>query len=145
MDICGFGTASMGRIDAFQKKYKIKLPGQYIQFLMKKNGGVANMDISAVFVPGLNEQIQMDIFYGLDMKDDCLNIEYWMDRYSSELPPNSVIIGDDQLKGFLVVICEGENQGIYYWDDKFNFPESSDEGSAYLISDNLQSIGALLA
>ena len=145
LNICKFGLVSVDRIEAFQKKYKVRLPESYVRFLNEKNGGVASGDASLIFVPGLNEHIQVDIFYGLDMKEDSLNIEYWMGRYVPELPEKSVIIGDDQLKGFLVIICEGENQGLYYWDDKFNFPQSDDEGSAYLISDDLQSIWKLFA
>lgn len=143
MRIRGFGRTSAERIEVFQTKYAVVLPTAYIRFLQEKNGGVVNVNDAAITVPSLHEQILMDIFYGLDIEEDCLNIEYWMDRYSMELPANSVVIGRDHLNGFIVIICKGEDEGIYYWDDKFNFPQSNTEGCAYLISDDLNSISEL--
>lgn len=35
------------------------------------------------------------------------------------------------MQGIIVMICEGEFAGIYYWDDSFQFEESTDEENTY--------------
>ena len=44
-----------------------------------------------------------------------------MKRFEGELLEKAVLIGDDLLQGFLVMICDGEDKGIYYWDDSSLF------------------------
>ena len=48
----------------------------------------------------------------------------------------TVIIGDSLQNGFIVMICDGNNDGVYYYDDSYYFDESNDENNVYIISNN---------
>ena len=45
------------------------------------------------------------------------------------------------------MICAGEDSGIYYWDDAYNFGTSNDDSNVYWIADSFtefwNSIGQL--
>lgn len=56
-----------------------------------------------------------------------------------ELLEKTIIIADDIIQGFIVLICEGEDKGVYYWDDAYNFETSDDESNVYWIADDFTS------
>lgn len=53
-----------------------------------------------------------------------------------DLFEKTVIIGDSLQNGFIVMICDGNNDGVYYYDDSYYFDESNDENNVYIISNN---------
>ena len=55
-------------------------------------------------------------------------------KYIDDLFEETVIIGDSLQNGFIVLICDGINDGVYYYDDSYYFDESNDEINVYLIS-----------
>ena len=57
-------------------------------------------------------------------------------KYIDDLFEKTVIIGDSLQNGFIVMICDGNNDGVYYYDDSYYFDESNDENNVYIISNN---------
>ena len=135
MKISSFGQASEVRVRHLEQKYDVLLPAPYRRFLLECNGGLVDpTDGLAIPLPALNETIQMETFFGLDQKERCFDMDSWMEQFGDELPAHSLLIGDDELKGFLLIICDGAEKGLYYWDDAHCFPQSDEGGNAYLIA-----------
>lgn len=137
MTIEKFGSAKFQEILEFQQNYSIKLPKEYIEFLQEYNGGIVEKDdCNKVFVEDLSTHISIDVLYGLNTGNNTSDIRTWMNKFQEDLVDKSVIIGDDLMHGFIVMICEGEYSGIYYWDDSYQFEESSDQENTYWITDD---------
>ena len=135
MAIKGFGSASIEDINNLQEKYNIKLPQDYCEFLMKYNGGDLSDDGCEVFVKYLDTDIHMDVLFGVNTGNRDLDVDTWTDDYSYDMPPYTIIIGASHEHGLIVLLCEGENAGVYYWDDGYEFECSSDEVNTYFIAD----------
>lgn len=137
MTIEKFGNANLQDILELQNSYSIQLPKDYIDFLIECNGGIVEKnDSNKVFVEDLDTHISIDVLFGLNTKSSTSDIRTWMSKFQDELFDKSIIIGDDIMHGFIVMICEGENSGIYYWDDSYQFEESTDEENTYWIAEN---------
>lgn len=91
-------------------------------------------EFNQIILDGIKENIVLDVLYGNDENNEKGNIIFWTEQFKGELLEDTIIIGDDLLQGFLVMICRGENQGIYYWDDSYNFESSDDENNMYWIA-----------
>ena len=140
MTIQGFGAANVRDILDLQTDFSIALPKEYISFLQTYNGGIVEKnDRNKVFVRDLSSTISVDVLYGLKTESSASDIRTWMDKFQDELVNGAIIIGDDLMHGLIVMICDGEDSGIYYWDDSYQFEESSDEENTYWIADNFQS------
>lgn len=135
MSIKKFGNANESNILAFEHKYNLKLPEDYIQFLLRFNGGVADPDDNEVFVRYLKENINVDVLYGLNVDNTELDIECRMKLYKDELPNDTVIIGDSYQYGLIVLLCSGDDAGIYYWDDTYEYECSNDDNNTFFIAD----------
>ncbi|MBM6694898.1 SMI1/KNR4 family protein [Pseudoflavonifractor capillosus] len=145
MHLTKFGSADVERITKLEQCYDLNLPVVYKEFLQKYNGGIVDKVYkNPIYVADLDIYLEMEIFYGVDLDTECFDIDYWMGQYRAELPEKSIIIGDDISKGFLVLICEGENKGLYYWDDECNYSQSEQEGNAYCITQDLSLLEKIL-
>lgn len=145
MKFNAFGHSTKERIEQLEQQYNLRLPVLYRQFLLSMNGGTIDPSSNvSLLVPKLGENIELETLYGLDQSERCFDIDAWMREYGQELPPHALLIGDDRLKGFLILICEGEQSGIYYWDDAHNFEQSNDRNNAYLISSDFTYLDAIL-
>lgn len=97
-----------------------------------------------IILTEINEKIVLDVLYGDDKRYENANIMFWMSKFDGELLEDAIIIGDDILHGFFVMICDGENQGVYYWDDSYHFEYSDDENNMYWIADTFGSFMKLI-
>ncbi|MBP0726755.1 SMI1/KNR4 family protein [Bacillus sp. RG28] len=132
-----FGSTKFQEILEFQQNYSIKLPKDYIEFLQEYNGGIVEKDdCNKVFVEDLSTHISIDVLYGLNTGSSTSDIRTWMNKFQEDLLDNSIVIGDDLMHGFIVMVCEGEYSGIYYWDDSYQFEESSDQENTYWIAED---------
>jgi hypothetical protein len=132
----GFGKVSLARITEMEREYDISLPTEYRDFLLNNNGGLAPKENRAtVVLQQVSEEIDIEIMFGLGL-EDCFDIDYWMRQYRDELPPRSLLIGNDTIKGFIILNQTEEGHRVYYWDDEHNFKASTDESNAYLIADD---------
>ena len=132
-----FGSANHQDILDLQQKYSVELPKDYINFLVKYNGGIIEKnDRNKVFIEDLSTFINIDVLFGLNTGSSTSDIRTWMTKFQDDLFDQSIIIGDDLMHGFIVMICKGEYSGIYYWDDSYQFDESTDEENTYWIAEN---------
>lgn len=137
MKIQSFKCLNKEQINKIESQLDVNLPTEYKTFLEQIGGGVVEKDDSnRITISEINEDIVLDVLYGEDEENEKASITFWMKQFEGELLEDAVIIGDDLLQGFLIMICEGENQGIYYWDDSYNFESSDDESNMYGIADS---------
>lgn len=56
-----------------------------------------------------------------------------------------LVIGHDQGSHQILLITDGEEKGIYYWDHNNFFPQSADGGgNAYFVADNFTAFCQML-
>ncbi|MBA3925582.1 SMI1/KNR4 family protein [Listeria sp. W9-0585] len=123
------------------RRYDINLPSDYIAFLETSNGGIVDKsDRNQVWIEGVNSSVNIDVLYGVNTGNSSSNIEIWMEKLKDDMMEGSIIIGDDLMQGIIVMICEGEFAGIYYWDDSFQFEESTDEKNTYWIAKDFSTL-----
>lgn len=145
MKLKKFGTLSPEHIKNIEKILTLELPEDYKHFLVKTNGGIVEKDESnKIHIDDLNADIAIDVLYGGNIRERNANISYWMEQLSDDLFEDTIIIGDDILQGLIVMICREENKGIYYWDDAYNFENSSDDNNIYWISETFKEFLQLL-
>lgn len=134
MRLDGFGRLSAARISQIEREYDISLPQGYSMFLQKYNGGIASKEnrISLELKP-IGEEVELEILFGID-QEDCFDIDYWMSQYREELPPHSLLIGNDTIKGFIMLHQTSSGLQVLYWDDERNLDASTDEQNVYLIA-----------
>lgn len=133
------GSTTETKIKDLEKKYNILLPNDYKSFLLKTNGGSAEInDFNQIVIEELPEKIVVDVLYGIDTEHQAANINFWTDKYKSQanLFENTIIIGDSITHGFFVMICSGEMQGIYYWDHTYHYDVSNDDVNTYWVANN---------
>ena len=134
-----FGKVKEESIQKIENLFHVVLPEDYTKFLLDFNGGVIlNTEPGEVYLKDIAQFINIDVLYGIDTgKSEC-DIEYWTDKYFDDLLENTIIIGDSLQHGFIVMICVGENAGVYYYD------ESNDEGNVYWIAENFEEFWKML-
>ena len=132
-------------LQKIENLFHVVLPEDYRKFLLDFNGKVVfNTESDEVYLKDIDQFINIDVLYGINTgKSEC-NIEYWTEKYFDDLLANTIIIGDSLQHGFIVMICAGENSGVYYYDDSYYFEESNDERNVYLIAKNFEEFGKLL-
>lgn len=135
MTIDKFGAAKIETIRAFENRYHLRLPSDYVKFLLQYNGGIIDKDEKCqVFVKGLQRTIHVDVLYGIDTTHENANIDTWMAMFMDDILEGAVIIGDSIEHGFLVLMCSSDDIGICYWDHSHEFPNSNDESNMYFIA-----------
>ena len=132
-----FAKCTENQILAFEKKHHVRIPDCYKLFLTKINGAILEEGVS-IPVPSTSETICVDTVYGLGPGNQWIDMDYWHERHGDELPPGTLIIGNDVLTGFLLILDIPEARGVYYWDDKLNFAESTAESNCYYICDSVE-------
>ena len=140
-----FGKVKEESIQKIENLFHVVLPEDYTKFLLDFNGGVIlNTEPGEVYLKDIAQFINIDVLYGIDTgKSEC-DTEYWTDKYFDDLLENTIIIGDSLQHGFIVMICVGENAGVYYYDDSYYFEESNDEGNVYWIAENFEEFWKML-
>ena len=140
-----FGKVKEESIQKIENLFHVVLPEDYTKFLLDFNGGVIlNTEPGEVYLKDITQFINIDVLYGIDTgKSEC-DIEYWTDKYFDDLLENTIIIVDSLQHGFIVMICVGENAGVYYYDDSYYFEESNDEGNVYWIAENFEEFWKML-
>lgn len=132
MEMNTYGTGNLLAIESLEKQLNITLPDDYKKFLVSNNG--AKIVDGYFYVKDLNQEILMDVLYGIGLEKRVFNLEFWHQEYGDEIPQSSLLIGGDPGGGFILLINNGENDGVYYYDHSYSFNESSDENNTYLIS-----------
>lgn len=142
-EIKPFGKIAKEDIVELEKIFDVLLPDDYKKFLLEYNGGaVFNNELR---LKDINEVINIDVLYGIHIGDSSSDIEYWTNEYADDLLEKTVIIGDSLQHGFIVLICDGSNNGVYYYDDSYCFDSSNDESNVYLISNTFDAFWKALS
>jgi SMI1-KNR4 cell-wall len=135
--ISPYGSLSQQQIQSLEEKIGFALPQDYKNFLIQTNGG--RLEDSTFYVGELEQDILMNVFYGYEVeKDKVLNIVFWLDKYNDEIPEQSLLIGNEPGGAFILYIPYGDDCGVYFYDDSYVFPQSSDEQNTYYIAETFQ-------
>ena len=135
MKINEFGAVQAVDVRRLESKYSVGLPKDYFDFLCSMGGGVVERTNNEIFVKGISNTISVDVLFGINTQYKNANIDMWTDKYIGEMPEGVLIIGDTIEHGFIVLLCAGNEVGIYYWDDTYHFSCSNDANNTYFIAD----------
>ena len=132
-----YGGLAPEKVDALEKEFNLHLPADYRQFLLEVGGGVADEDeYNEIRVEDLNDAISVAVLYGIGNQPAHCSIEKAMRDYGDEIPPNSVIFGHECYGSYLVLECDGENAGVWFWDDCCEYEATSEENIVYPVADS---------
>ncbi len=142
MNIRSFGKGNINNIKKIEKELHITLPEDYKNFLVKYNG--AAIDNAYFDVDDLNQQIMMGVFLGVDLMENANSIININKEFKDDILENSLLIGDDPGNGLILLIFDGENDGVWYYDHTYFFEQSTDELNTYFICDTFSEFIKLL-
>ena len=107
-------------IDSLAKNLSVTLPDGYKKFLRNYNGfRVSSPDYCDLPYNNVdNDFISFDALFGHKINNANYDIENMNDEVIAELSfiNNAFVIGIDPADNFYVLVTEGENSGVYYWD-----------------------------
>jgi|AGTN01.2.fsa_nt_gi SMI1 / KNR4 family. len=136
MAIKKFGATEMEQIREIEAAYNLKLPKDYIDFLLEYNGGAIEKDEDCeVYIDSLHNSIHVDVLFGINTVYENANINNWMTLFKDDILKGTLIIGDSIEHGFIVLVCTEKDLGICYWDHTYEFTCSNDESNTYFIAD----------
>jgi hypothetical protein len=142
MNIKYFNKGSMENIIKIENDFNVKLPSDYKEFLIQHNGAIIKK--STFYVKDLDQNIMMNILFGISHDNRVFNIEYWNKEYGEDIPPNSLLIGNDPGGTFLLLVFDGENDGVWFYDDSYFFEQSTDDLNTYFICETFSDFVKLL-
>lgn len=131
MEILSYGNGNIKNIEKVENTFDVKLPQDYKNFLLLNNG--ADIKDGIFYVKDLKEKILMGGFYGIKSETNTIDLISQNKEYGDDIPNNSLIIGSDPGEGWLLLINDGENDGIWYYDHAYFFKQSTDELNTYYI------------
>ena len=140
-ELKSFKKISKVDIIHIEKLFNISLPSDYVTFLLKYNGVVSNDAFNEIYLKDINKNVNVDVIYGIDTGNDASNhpVFYIID----DLFESTVIIGDSIQHGFFVLVCDGSNDGVYYYDS-YSLSSSDDENNVYFIANTFDGFFTLL-
>lgn len=125
---------SLEQIEVFENENNIKLTEQYVNFLLKWNGGKVIPNLFMIS----NEQgpSVLNVFYGIgDMYD---NLTDFIDIMDERLAEGFIPIGDDPSGN---VICLGTKEPyydkIYFWDHEQEPEDPDDMSNMYFLANSI--------
>ncbi|WP_017348782.1 SMI1/KNR4 family protein [Pantoea sp. A4] len=117
--LTGVGISQID-IDLLAKRLSVVLPDDYKKFLSHYNGfRVSSPDHCDLPYNNVdNNFISFDALFGHKVNNENYDIENINDDIVDELSfiSNAVVIGIDPGDNFYVLVPEGEESGVYYWD-----------------------------
>lgn len=136
MEIIKLDSGNSQNLNKVEELFAIKLPEDYKKFLSENNG--AKINEGYFYVKDLKETIMMGTFYGVDLgkENESLDIIYENKEFEDDILDKSLLIGSDPGGGWILLIADGENDGIWYYDHAFFFKESTDELNTYFIAES---------
>lgn len=137
MKIKGYGNVKEEEIFKLEDEIGFTLPNDYKEFLINFNGGVPEVKYSTFKLNELEENIGLQVLYGLDLEEN-LNLREWYEEYEDDLLDDCLIIGHGIGFGFIVLVNSPEVSGVYFWDNSFELENSSEDENIYKISDTFR-------
>ena len=137
MKIKGYGNVKEEEILKLEDELGFTLPNDYKEFLINFNGGVPEVKYSTFTLNELEENIGLQVLYGLDLEEN-LDLREWYEEYEDDLLDDCLIIGHGIGFGFIVLVNSPEVSGVYFWDNSFELDNSSEDENIYKISDTFR-------
>jgi len=151
----GLTNSDISKIEQVLKK---KLPTDYKTFLSNKNGFfISDPDFSEISTDKISDGvISFDRLFGLNENEGCNDLLSFNGEFISELNhlSGAIAIGEDGGGNPYVLLTEGKNSGVYYWDrthlhegdpiNKFDIKEVGDSGNLFLISNSFKDFYKLI-
>ncbi|WP_051666726.1 SMI1/KNR4 family protein [Pedobacter sp. R20-19] len=134
MEVIKFQNGDPKNIAYLEDEFSIELPVDYRNFLIENNG--ADIENGFFYVKEINQAIPMGYFFGIDTKEKAADIVRINKEYGDDIAESSFLIGNDIGSGFLLLVFDGENDGIWYYDHTYFFKESTDELNTYFIAES---------
>lgn len=128
-------TVSKVQLLELEKQLNITLPKDYNNFLLQINVGIPTGKYLSFYINELHEEVFLGILLGFS-ENKNFNLFDWNFEYLEELPERSLIFATEYGDGLFVMITEGDNQGVYFWDHTFIFEQSSEESNVYFLADS---------
>jgi hypothetical protein len=122
---------SLQDIKQFEHEYDVKLPKQYVDFLLEYNGGYPQE--SSFKISDDEGESLVNKFYGIgDMKSNLAKV---FEILEGEIPEDFVSIANDPAGNEILLGVSGEYQGkVYFWNHDI---EPEDEmGNMFILADN---------
>ncbi|MBC9929753.1 SMI1/KNR4 family protein [Chitinophaga qingshengii] len=142
MEIIAYQNGSKESVSALEKRYKTKLPQDYKAFLTTSNGAIINN--AYLYVRDLKEYMLMGNFFGTGIDKPFADIVKINEEYNDDIPESSLLIGSDAGSGLLLLVNDGENDGIWYYDHTYFFKQSTDELNTYFICETFTAFMEML-
>ena len=145
MIIMNFESIKSGNessVREFEKQLGFDLPKDYKNFLIQ-NDGVKFVNYSHFYVSVLEQNVLIDILYGVT-GEKRYSITRQNNIFKDEIPEKSLLIGEDPGGTPILLICEGKNSGVYFFDNNYFFEDSSDEQNTYWLADTFTEFMHLL-
>lgn len=142
-----FGHAEYENINLLEKRFDIKLPVDYKEFLVTQNGGRNSSYTfeNSIKINQIDEVINIDTMFGINTGIKNADIEQWTEEYRNDIFEHSIIIGETIQHGFLIFWqSDDDNEGIYYYDDTYQLESSNDEINAYFLAKTFSEFMALI-
>lgn len=137
MKIKGYGNVKEEEIFKLEEEIGFTLPNDYKEFLINFNGGVPEVKYSTFKLNELEENIGLQVLYGLNLEEN-LDLREWYEEYEDDLLDDCLIIGHGIGFGFIVLVNSPEISGVYFWDNSFELENSSEDENIYKISDTFK-------
>lgn len=137
MKIKGYGNVEEEEIFKLEEEIGFTLPNDYKEFLINFNGGVPEVKYSTFKLNELEENIGLQVLYGLNLEEN-LDLREWYEEYEEDLLDDCLIIGHGIGFGFIVLVNSPEVSGVYFWDNSFELENSSEDENIYKISDTFK-------
>lgn len=137
--IQSFGTITSSELESFEKKFSIKLPKSYKDFLLSSNGGCPEPD-TFVFEDESDGSI-VDYFLGIDLQEYYYNLGYTFETFRNRIPRNFLPIACDPGGNLILIGWSQKELGkIYFWDHEFEANDCEpDMSNMHLISQDFES------
>lgn len=137
MKIKYFENADVKSLNAFELKYNIKLPSDYREFILKKNGGIFEQEQNLLKASSIKQLLVLNFLLGLNTCEKEFDLVLMNDP--QDLPFRAINIGFDAFGNEIVLISDGANDGIYLSDHDCRMSSSkADQLNLYLISKTFQ-------
>ncbi|MFH1877460.1 MAG: SMI1/KNR4 family protein [Candidatus Omnitrophota bacterium] len=105
-------------IDILKKDRVSPVPGDYVKFLLRSNGGTPETNI---LLAGEYGKVRVDEFFGIKLKNRANDIVRYMQIYRGRIPDGFIPVAST---GCGNIICLSLDKGeIYLWDHDFEIPE----------------------
>lgn len=128
-------------VQKFENQLGFELPRDYKEFLMENDG--TKFKECSFYIKHIDQSILLDLLYGVT-SEAPFNIYETNKEFADDIPPKSLIIGDDPGGAMILLICDGENDGVYFYDHQYFFEQSSDIGNTYWIADTFSDFMKML-